>query len=303
MHEPTHRPPPAGQALVHHLLVPAVLVLSVTSWLFKVEGQQYLTDHVVRLDYASCVLLSLICGIFLIERRYPANVAWNGHLFSVEAGGLRRDLVYLFGVTQLSALLIGVVAARSKAAVADLELPALWPGHAPFAFRVALAFLLVELASYWLHRAAHRFPLLWQFHGTHHVITQLSGLKALRTHPVENVAFYFVRNVPLLLLGAGVEEVLAATSFGAILGILAHANVDVSERFGLLVNLPGYHAVHHSAVQAESQSNFGCHTVLWDRLFGTFRRAAHAPLVVGVAPVGPRTLWQELIAPFYRRVR
>ena len=96
---------------------------------------------------------------------------------------------------------------------------------------------------------------------------------------------------------------LAATSFGAILGILAHANVEVSERFGLVVNLPGYHAVHHSADLAESNSNFGCHTILWDRLFGTFRRAAVQPLVIGVAPVGTRTIWQELVAPFYRRVR
>jgi sterol desaturase/sphingolipid hydroxylase (fatty acid hydroxylase superfamily) len=297
------RTPRAGSALVHHLLVPTVLVLSVTSWALKAEGQQFLTDHAVRLDYASCVLLTLICGIFLIERLYPANPAWNGHLFSVERGGLRRDLVYLFVITQLSALLIAAAATRSRAIVDRLELPAVWPTQAPFVLKVALAFLLVELASYWLHRAAHRFPVLWQFHSTHHVITQLSGLKALRTHPIENVGFYFVRNVPLLLLGAGFEEVLAATSFGAILGILAHANVDVSERFGLLVNLPGYHAVHHSAELAESNSNFGCHTILWDRLFGTFRRAAVAPLVIGVHPVGTRTVWEELVSPFYRRVR
>ena len=292
-----------GHRVVHHLLVPGVLVLSVASWIFRAEGQQFLTDHTVRLDATSCVLLSLICGLFLIERLYPANEAWNGHLFSVEPGGLRRDLVYLFFITQFSAVLISAAATRAKAAVASLDLPALWPGDAPFGVKVSLAFLLVELGSYWLHRAAHHVPLLWQFHSTHHVITQLSGLKALRTHPVENVGFYFVRNVPLLLLGAGAEEVIAATSFGAILGILAHTNVDVSERFGLLVNLPRYHAVHHSVDLAESRSNFGCHTVLWDRVFGTFRRVAQAPLVIGVTPVGTRTFWEELISPFYRRVR
>lgn len=298
------RTPRAGHALVHHLLVPAVLVLSVTSWILRVEGQQFLTEHTVRLDYATCVLLGLISALFLMERLYPAKAAWNGHLFSVEAGGLRRDLVYLFVITQFSALLIAAAATRTKAAVGGLSLPVLWPDQAPFVFKVALAFFLVELASYWLHRAAHRFPLLWQFHSTHHVITQLSGLKALRTHPVENVLFYFARNVPLLLLGAGVEEVLAATTFGGILGILAHSNLDVSERgLGLLVNLPGYHAVHHSAALVESNSNFGCHTIVWDRLFGTFRRAALAPLVIGVNPVGTRSVWQELAWPFYRRVR
>lgn len=299
------RLPRAGHALVHHLLVPAVLVLCVTSWILRTEGQQLLTTHAVRLDYASCVLLSLIFSLFLLERLYPARAAWNGHLFSVEGGGLRRDLVYLFVITQFSALLINVAATRLKTLGLGFDRPsAFWPGHAPFAVKVVLAFFLVELFSYWLHRAAHRFPLLWQFHSTHHVITQLSGLKALRTHPVENVAFYFARNVPLMLLGAGVEEVLAATTFGAILGILAHANLDVSERgLGLLVNLPGYHAVHHSAELAESNSNFGCHTIAWDRLFGTFRQAAFATLVVGVHPVGTRSIWRELAWPFYRRVR
>jgi len=62
------------------------------------------------------------------------------------------------------------------------------------------------------------------------------------------------------------------------------------------------HAVHHSADAVEGRANFGCHTVFWDRVFGTFRPQASPELVVGVEPVGRRSLWQELIWPFYRRV-
>ena len=297
----------AGATAVRYGFVPVILCAAISSIVFRAEGQQWLTSQNVRVDYASCVLLSLIFFIWLSERIWPAQPASNGHLFSPEPGGLRRDLVFLFFITQFSALLIALVSNWLKPALAAFGLgfdtPRLWPVAAPFLFKVALAFFVVEFFSYWLHRAAHRVPLLWQFHSTHHVITQLNGLKALRTHPVDNVLFYVVRTVPLMLVGAGVDEVLTATTFGAVLGVLSHANVSVSERgLGLLVNLPGYHAVHHSPDLAQSNSNFGCHTIVWDRVFGTFKPSSPVPLAVGVHPVGTRSIWRELMWPFYRKV-
>jgi sterol desaturase/sphingolipid hydroxylase (fatty acid hydroxylase superfamily) len=294
------------QRAFHFLFVPLLLTACVTAWAFRAEGQAALTARAVRLDFASCVLLSLIALIWLAEQLFPARREWNVGLFANEPG-LGRDLLYLFFITQFSALFITLTSTPLKAALTEhgfgFDTPHLWPTAAPFAAKVALAFFVVEFFSYWLHRAAHRVPLLWQFHSTHHVITHVTGLKALHTHPVENVFFYLVRHLPLLLVGAGADEVIAATTLGGMLGILAHANISVSTRgLGLVVNFPSYHAVHHSAVLAESNSNFGCHTVVFDRLFGTFREAPHEPLQVGVSPVGPRSLWRSLIWPFYRRV-
>ncbi|MFT3710949.1 MAG: sterol desaturase family protein [Archangium sp.] len=292
--------------LFHVLFVPLLLTAAITAWALREEGQAQLTARGVRLDFASCVLLSLIALIWLAEQRFPARREWNVGLLSTQPG-LGRDLLYLFFITQFSALFITLTSTPVKARLAEagfgFDVPHLWPTTAPFAARVLLAFFIVEFFSYWLHRAAHRVPLLWQFHSTHHVITRVTGLKALHTHPVENVFFYLVRHLPLLLIGAGADEVLSATTFGGMLGILAHANIEVSTRgLGWVVNFPSYHAVHHSAVLAESNSNYGCHTVLFDRLFGTFREAPVEPLTVGVAPVGARSLWQSLIWPFYRRV-
>jgi sterol desaturase/sphingolipid hydroxylase (fatty acid hydroxylase superfamily) len=125
----------------------------------------------------------------------------------------------------------------------------------------------------------------------------------VRTHPVDNALFYLGRVAPLVLLGAGADEVLAAIYLGGALGILSHANLEVSDwGLGLFFNLPRAHSVHHSADAVEANSNFGCHTVLWDRLFGTFRPAPQPGLVLGVKPVGPRSLWQQLAWPFYRWV-
>ena len=251
------------------------------------------------------VLLLVILALGVAERFYPANDGWK-YQFGTVLGwaGFFRDVFYLLIITQLTALLIAAAAYGLRKLDGGFDLGIrLWPLGAPLAVRVVLAFFLVELFSYWFHRACHRVPLLWQFHSTHHVITELTGLKSLRTHPVDNVLFHVARAVPLLLLGAGPAELLAATYFGSILGILAHSNIDVADGFlGVVVNYPRFHTVHHSSALAESNANFGCHTVLWDRVFRTFRRETLAPLVLGVAPVRTRSLWEELVWPFYRRV-
>jgi sterol desaturase/sphingolipid hydroxylase (fatty acid hydroxylase superfamily) len=204
----------------------------------------------------------------------------------------------------VSAGLVAFTASHLHAALDGRGLVAVsWPSHASLAVRIALAFFTIELFSYWLHRAAHHVEFLWRFHSTHHVLAEVTGLKALRTHPMDNVFFCIARTAPLILLGAGPEELLGAAYFAGILSVLSHANIDVSSRgLGWLVNLPQFHRVHHSSDLAESRSNFGCHTVLWDRVFGTFRSTFGGTLEVGVTPVGPRTLWQELAWPFYRAI-
>lgn len=307
------RPEPRwGHGVFRHLFVPAVLALSAASWVFHGEGERRLRAAAFRIDFTSAVLFLSIVLLWCAEAAYPAHPDWNYQLMAPGERGwsgwrrLGRDLVYLFFVTQVTGLLIFLTSSWVQGSLKPwgfgLGMPqSFWPSTLPFAVRVLLAFLLMELASYWLHRAAHHVGLLWRFHSTHHAVTELSALKALRTHPLDNVLFYVARYVPLLLLGAGAEEVAAAVYFGVILSLLAHSNIDVAEGvLGLVVNYPRYHAVHHTADLASSRSNYGCHTILWDRLFGTFRPPAREARVLGFHPVGRRTLWQELIAPLYR---
>ena len=286
----------SGRRLFRHLFVPALLVFSLQPWLVPARAR--------GAAIAMALLLSML-GIWMAEQLCPRNPDWNANLLSDGGRGWRRlgrDCLYLFGITQLTAYLLGAVEPLLRSTVALGHFGALWPTGAAFPLKVLLAFFAVELCSYWIHRAAHRFRLLWQFHSTHHFVTELNGLKSVRTHPVDNLVFYVCRTLPLLALGAGAEELVAATYFGGVLGILAHANLDVSDRWlGWVLNFPQVHAVHHSAELEQSNSNFGCHTVLWDRVFRTYRDPP-AALVLGVKPVGPRSLWQELAWPFYRWV-
>jgi sterol desaturase/sphingolipid hydroxylase (fatty acid hydroxylase superfamily) len=292
-----------GHGLVRVAFVPALLAFAISPWLRWAPSSGWQLVSTTSTAATAPVLLTAMFVVWMVEQLYPANPTWNVRPVTDGLEGLSklgRDLIYLFGVAQLSALVVGAIDPFLRAHVPSLGL---WPTAAPFAVRVALAFFLAELLAYWVHRAAHRFRPLWQFHSTHHVITELNGLKSVRTHPVDNLLFYVGRITPLIVLGAGLDELLAAIYLGGFLGILAHANVNVSDRvLGLLVNFPQVHAVHHSADVAESNCNFGCHTVLWDLVFRTFRHAPQPGLQLGVAPVGPRTLWQELAWPFYRWV-
>jgi sterol desaturase/sphingolipid hydroxylase (fatty acid hydroxylase superfamily) len=291
-----------GHAIFRHAFVPALVGASVASWIYRGELTRLWS---LRIDFATFVLLLSLFCVWLAEQFYPADAQWNFHPLS---GGARswnqfaRDLVYVLLITQATALVIDATAGALGPRLRAWGARTWWPSAAPFALRVLLAFLAIELFSYWLHRAAHRYRLLWQFHSTHHLVTELNGFKALRTHPIDNLFFYLARNTPLLLLGAGADELVAATCLCGVLGFVAHANIRVSEGWlGLVVNFPRYHLVHHSAAAAEGNSNFGCHTVLWDRLFGTFRSSIEEPFALGMEPVGPRSLSQELLWPFFRR--
>jgi sterol desaturase/sphingolipid hydroxylase (fatty acid hydroxylase superfamily) len=274
-------------AVFRHTFVPLLLLLSGLAWSVRDAGSRALLG--LPIDWATVVLFASLFVLWLAEQVQPMDRRWNH-------GSFPRDLVYLFVISLISSAAIGLTTRWLGAVVPAF---AWWPATWPLAVKVALAFFVVELGSYVMHRLAHRVPFFWRFHQTHHVITGMTALKALRTHPVDNLFFTVLRSVPLLVLGAGAAEVSLAGAFGLSLSLLAHANLDVVPGpLGLVINFPRYHAVHHSAALDESNSNFGCHTVVFDRLLGTFRSAARAGLEIGVTPVGPRTLWQELVGPF-----
>lgn len=246
-------------------------------------------------DASLIIFIVTLLIIFVAEQRFPARREWN---YGFTTDGVRamqrfsRDFVYVMFVTQLSVLAIHFIARPIEALTRGVSL---WPTQAPGPVRIALAFLVMELGNYAFHRLAHRVPILWRFHATHHVITELSGVKALRTHPIDNVLFHLVRTVPLLALGASADDLVAATYFGAVLGILAHANLELAHApLGWFINFPRFHAVHHAEDAVRAQKNFGCHTVLFDRLFGTFDDGAVAPETLGVTTTRPRSLWREL---------
>ena len=161
----------------------------------------------------------------------------------------------------------------------------IWPGSWPMAYQVLLAFFLSELIWYWLHRAEHRWQWLWRLsgHGSHHAFKKLGAINAGANHPLELLLVLSLPSAIVeLVLGAGLA-VAGSTLLVLTSAYLAHSNLVLNEKvIGWLFTVNKHHIHHHSVVHVESNTNFGCAAIVWDRIFGTFSNGQ--TLETGVAP-------------------
>lgn len=172
----------------------------------------------------------------------------------------------------------------------------LWPAAWPLAARVMLAFLASELVWYWIHRSEHRFAWLWRLsgHGVHHSFKRLNAINFNANHPLEAAVIL----IPMTLLGLGFgagEELGAASLLVVVNASVVHANLKLNARgIGWIFTTNRFHLRHHSMIFEESNTNYGCAAIVWDRVFGTF--ADGTTLEAGIGPKEPR-LWEKLLLP------
>ncbi len=141
-----------------------------------------------------------------------------------------------------------------------------------------LAFLVVDLTRYWVHRAHHRVPFLWTFHRTHHSSEHINATSGLRMHVVDMVQLTLI---PVLLfrvlfnfhLQPGVLE--GVLLIGVAMDGFQHANVrfpldrTINRAWSAVFNNPGFHAWHHTRDGHLCDGNYGQALTIWDRLFGS----------------------------------
>lgn len=197
-------------------------------------------------------------------------------------------LVPLFGSHVLATIYVARFWQSTLGTAPELE----WAAGA-VALTYTLVFFVVEDASrFGLHRAMHRYPLLWRLHRVHHSAPVLSPLTLHRVHPLE-MGLYYLRGLIVFGLVSGTFVYLFGRQLGAvhILGVdalgflfnLAGANLRHSHvwlSFGPLERLfvsPAQHQLHHSVEAAHHGRNFGTCLAVWDRLAGSWLRAGQRP--------------------------
>ena len=150
-------------------------------------------------------------------------------------------------------------------------------------------FLCDDLSKYLVHRALHRWPVLWAFHKVHHSATTLTPLTVYRTHPMEAVLFSLrgtavqasVVAVFIFFFGSAVDlfTVLGASvflfAFNAAGSNLRHSHVRISygRRLERWLMSPAQHQIHHSEEERHHDKNFGTVLSLWDWLGSTLHLA------------------------------
>jgi ornithine lipid hydroxylase len=292
-----------GKLAFEYSFCPILLVGSVfATWLARRHGVGW-----VQTLFFSSVAPVLVITLF--EWIHPYRRDWNYPFRASPRAALQelgKDLVYMLFVTRIHSFLLPTI------------LPLLVPFAKTFgkklgvygamsamhpAFRIAMLLLIGELFWYWGHRLQHHSPFFWRFHSTHHMPDKLSALKASRNHPADMLFLSIIGYLPLVVLGARGNDLMWAALIQSVINITSHANVRIRAGiYGWIFSTPDLHAIHHSADIEESRANYGCRLLVWDRLFGTFRTRQRRPLVIGVAPIGPRTFKEELLDPFYRPV-
>jgi len=229
-------------------------------------------------------LAALIVTTALLEHWFAARPRGPA-----SAGRLRTNLA-VFGIGTALSLVLAPMGASLMLALADR--PA-WGGIAaiePAWLSGLLAFLLLDLTRYFVHRLYH-LPGFWRIHAPHHSDAEVDWSTTLRHHPLE-----LVIDLPIYAIVLGLAGVSATQLAGLSLAVLAwemlaHANLNLprwaDRALGTFAVTPALHLVHHSVDPAEGNRNFGSILSVWDRLFGTFLRPATAPQRLGLATGTP----------------
>jgi sterol desaturase/sphingolipid hydroxylase (fatty acid hydroxylase superfamily) len=182
-----------------------------------------------------------------------------------------------------------------------------WLEPSPLQFLTVL--LVHDFCHYWVHRADHKFRLLWSFHRVHHSSEVLDATSGIRMHVVD---FLQLSSLPILLFGLVFDVssfdpwvVPAALSVGVAFEGFIHGNIafDPQSRrarvFAMLFNHPHFHGWHHVRGTGKA-GNFGNVFVVWDRVFGTGLRRRPVPVNFGLEAaerLRPTLLGLQLLRP------
>ena len=157
----------------------------------------------------------------------------------------------------------------------------------PLWLETALAVVLLDYTLYVWHYLTHRVPFLWRFHLVHHVDLDLDASTALRFHFGELAISVPWRAAQVIIIGVSPIAYLTWQTFVFLSIMFHHSNVELPiglERWlNRLIVTPRMHGIHHSIVEAETNSNWSSGLTVWDRLHGTLRlNVPQSEIVIGV---------------------
>jgi sterol desaturase/sphingolipid hydroxylase (fatty acid hydroxylase superfamily) len=229
-----------------------------------------------------------------LEYRIPARPHWR-HPATEKLAVLGIAVVSFMVGGAADGLYVTYLTAPLDALRAALALD-LWPHHWPLVPQALLVFFMSEFIWYWIHRAEHRWAPVWRLsgHGAHHAFKKLNAINAAANHPIELFLIVLPAIFVDLLFGVGVAAYGAAL-LTLVQTAVVHSNLQLnSSVIGWLFTTNAWHIRHHSADLAESNTNYGCAAIVWDRVFGTFGDSA--VVEAGVGPREPTTL-EKLLMP------
>lgn len=260
-HQQSLRP---AQYAVARLFLPSVFTLNLLAFAWAVH-----TGVSLELIVLIGSVLSL-ASAWGLQRWIPLQAAWN-----TSHADTRTDacsLIVLLGAVDPLLKALGAAFAVWLAAKAP-AMSALFPAYWPFAAQVLLALLLMELGKYAAHRMHHALPSLWWLHAMHHSPQRFTALNNFRFHPVNYAINFTIGVLPMLLIGIPADVMWAYLAITQPVLMMQHANLDLRNPWlDKIFVTPRSHLWHHDADEQAGQLNFGSSILLWDHVFGSYRK-------------------------------
>ncbi|MCS6911916.1 MAG: sterol desaturase family protein [Myxococcales bacterium] len=158
-----------------------------------------------------------------------------------------------------------------------------------------LILLLVDLC-YWVYNwASHRVNFLWATHVVHHQSEEYNLSVALRqSRFAQTTSWLFY--LPLAVTGFPAAMCLTMVTLNTLYQFWIHT--PAVGRLGPLewiLNIPSHHRVHHGIDPRYIDRNYAGIFIIWDQLFGTFRREDDEPVYGTVKPLRSwNPLWANI---------
>lgn len=138
-----------------------------------------------------------------------------------------------------------------------------------------IALLVLDVVIYWQHRLMHRIPLLWRMHRVHHADRAFDVTTAVRFHPLEIALSMGLKLGVITLLGPDPIAVLTFELMLSLGSLWTHTDIalpkPIDRTVRWLLVTPSMHRIHHSPDKTETDTNYGFHLSIWDRLFRSYR--------------------------------
>ncbi|WP_335936127.1 sterol desaturase family protein [Streptomyces sp. PTD5-9] len=217
-------------------------------------------------------LIGTVAYLTALERLIPYQRSWHP-----SAREWRWYGVYFLLTMAASGLAQYLVTATVSLLTPEEPVLGLWA-------EIPAALLTGSLASYLVHRLGHTNPILWRFHGVHHVPDKVNVANNGVNHVLDIVIAQGFVQLALALIGFSRESVLVVGLFVAAQGYFVHANIDVRiGPFNHLLASPEQHRLHHSTDLSEA-GHYGSDLSIWDHLFDSYTwRPGREPLAVGLS--------------------
>jgi len=143
-----------------------------------------------------------------------------------------------------------------------------------------LAFFADDFSYYWFHRTSHHVGWFWASHVVHHSSQKYNLAAALRQTWTGNLTGSFIFWLWMPLVGFHPIVVMTMQSVSLIYQFWIHTEVIqfLPRPIEFIFNTPSHHRVHHGTDLKYLDKNHAGILIIWDRMFGTFKKEEQRPV-------------------------